>query len=80
MLMLLRHFFFMLLNFKDTQNKDRSHNTSVPPHLYLFVAGGELPLLEDHDMVADPLEQESHQLVVLLPAQLQLLQPTQQKR
>lgn len=48
-------------------------------HLYLLVAAGEFPLLEDGDMVADPLEQEGHQLVIFLPAQLQVLRPAQQK-
>lgn len=57
-----------------------SQNMSLSPHLNLLVAGGELPLLEDHDMVADPLEKKSHQLVVFLPAQLQFLQPTQRKK
>lgn len=53
---------------------------SLSSHLNLLVAGGELPLLEDHDMVADPLEKKSHQLVVFLPTQLQILQPTQRKK
>lgn len=56
------------------------HKIRMSSHLYLLIAGRELPLLENGDMVADPLEQKCHQLVVLLPAQLQLLQPTQQKK
>lgn len=42
-------------------------------HLNLFVAGGELPLLKNEDVVSDPLQQHGDQLIVLLPTQLQLL-------
>lgn len=56
------------------------HIFNISAYLDLFVGGRELPLLKDHDMVADPLEQKSHQLIIFLPAQLQLLQPTQQKK
>lgn len=45
-------------------------------HLNLLVAGWELPLLEDEDVVTDPLQQHGDQLVILLPAQLQLLTHT----
>lgn len=55
------------------------HMTIMLTHLYLLVAARELPLFEDHNVVADPLEQNSHQLIVLLPAQLQVLQPAQQQ-
>lgn len=51
----------------------------MSPHLDLLKAGGELALLEDHNVVADPLEEESHQLIVFLPAHLQLLQSTEKK-
>lgn len=63
-----------------TRQRPKNHNMSPSSHLNLLVAGGELPLLEDHDMVADPLEKKSHQLVVFLPTQLQILQPTQRKK
>lgn len=43
-------------------------------HLDLLVAGRELPLLEDGDVMAYPLQKQGDQLVVLLPPQLQLLQ------
>lgn len=42
-------------------------------HLNLFIAGGELPLLKDEDVVSDPLQQHGDQLIILLPTQLQLL-------
>lgn len=42
-------------------------------HLNLFVAGGELPLLKNEDVVSDPLQQHGDQLIVLLPTQFQLL-------
>lgn len=49
---------------KQTHNKDKSlakrHDISISSHLYLLIAGRELSLLEDHDMVTDPLEQKSH--------------------
>lgn len=66
----------------DIRQRQSSHlkPQRVSPHLNLLKAGGELPLLEDHDVVADPLEEEGHQLVVFLPAHLQFLQPAQQKK
>ena len=42
-------------------------------HLNLLEAGRELALLEGGGVVPDPLQQQQHQLPVLLPAQLQLL-------
>lgn len=42
-------------------------------HLNLLIAGRELPLLKDEDVVSDPLQQQGDQLIILLPAQLQLL-------
>lgn len=42
-------------------------------HLDLLEAGGEPALLEGGSVVPDPLQQQQHQLPVLLPAQLQLL-------
>lgn len=42
-------------------------------YLNLLVAGGKLPLLEDQDVVSDPLQQHGDQLVIFLPTQLQLL-------
>lgn len=43
-------------------------------HLDLLEAGGELALLKGSCVVPDPLQEQQHQLPVLLPAQLQLLQ------
>lgn len=42
-------------------------------HINLVVAGGELPLLEHDDVVPHPLQQHGDELIVLLPAQFQLL-------
>lgn len=47
-------------------------------YLSLLIAGRELPLLKHDDVVSDPLQQQGHQLIVLLPAQLQLLRDTQE--
>lgn len=44
------------------------------PHLDLLVAGREATLLEERRVLPAPLQQPCHHLVVLLPAQLQLLQ------
>lgn len=46
-------------------------------HLNLLIAGGELPLLKDEDVVSDPLQQQGDQLIILLPTQLQLLKHRQ---
>lgn len=43
------------------------------PHLNLLVAGREATLLEERRVLPAPLQQPRHHLVVLLPAQLQLL-------
>lgn len=62
-------------------DKRQTHRMSViciRSHLYLLITGWEPSLLKDHDMVADPLEQNSYELIVLPPAQLQILKPTQQ--
>ena len=74
--------YLLLLDYKRIQDKSQAKRLkiSISSHLDLLIAAGELPLPEDRDMVADPLEQKSHQLVVFLPAQLQLLQPTQQNK
>lgn len=53
------------------QAKDPGLNGQT--HLDFLEAGGELALLEGSSVVPDPLEQQQHQLPVLLPAQLQLL-------
>lgn len=55
-----------------------THNTTADfPHLNLFVAAGEFPLLKDDNMMSDPLEYNGDQLIVFLPAQFQFLQPRQ---
>lgn len=69
----------LLMHPKQIQTFSKYLCIMTSAHLYLLIAGRELSLLKDHDMVADPLKQESHQFVVLPPSQLQLLQPTQQK-
>lgn len=49
-------------------------------HLNLLIAGGELPLLKDEDVVSDPLQQHGDQLIILLPTQLQLLKHRHRQR